>query len=126
LRTLVLLLGLLVAPLAAAGPLTDGCHAALVCVSEHDDGSCAEGFATSGSSVSVGGEVTLAGYANCYGASGESGFGASSAVGGAGYGELHYSDPENGDFQGCYVYALGTLYQSVDCLPTPAWGHLLP
>jgi hypothetical protein len=108
----------------------------LACATEssYSEGDCAagDGFESRSTTVNVAGAATVTGAADC---SRGGGFGSSSNSVAANVGpasvlwsSFSYDDPENGHFDGCFLY-VGPLYESCPAAlgpPDPGWGHLLP
>lgn len=120
-----------VPPAALATTTLDGCHADLVCTAESQGGESCEDFASGTTDVTLIGTIVVRGHDECYPGGGSEGLSVTSPVTSAYWGEFHYSDPEHGDFQSCYVYAAdGFVYRALPCSlgapPNPGWGSVLP
>lgn len=129
-RNALLVFLIALAPVAAAAP-EPACSAGLVCTSESSYGDNCDEFGGGVTVVSVaGGQIVAGGSYYCY----PGGGGSDAFVYAPGtsvyWGEFHYSDPENGEFRGCFIF-VGDQYVAppscdVGSPPNPGWGNLLP
>jgi hypothetical protein len=127
-------LALVLTPLASAGPVTDGCHAGLVCIAESSyvEGDCDDaGFESGSTSVNVAGVASVTGASECYTYGGGYGGGSSSITvstpaGNVFWLDFWYNDVENGEFHGCYLYAFDMTPACPASPPNPGWGNVLP
>lgn len=126
-RTALLVVLLALAPLAAAAP-DPACSAGLVCVNESSAGSC-DDFGGGGTNIDVAGQVVAGGSYYCYPGGGGSDAFVYTPAGNVYWGEFHFSDPENGDIRGCFMF-IGPQYVALPCEvgapPNPGWGNVLP
>jgi hypothetical protein len=136
-RPLLALLGLLALPLAAAGPITDGCYVGTtLCVDEYayGEGSCDAGYEYRETRVWVGGSFTFEAskWCSAYEDSNpyESHYTYAWTPAGAVYTNSQTWGPGEDEHSCNTWYWIGDTYGEAPCAPgdpvDPGWGHLLP